>query len=109
MADKDKHSLWILEPVAPLGDAIWQDRIVWSRVAVVATSEAFARLAAEEWAYAEHGRAPGNESPTEAAGFRDEKLYGVKQLPLDSGTEIPESVTGTVVASEKLGPGTDVR
>jgi hypothetical protein len=79
--------LWLIEPNANPVDSRWQDRTIWKKVVVVAQSEAFARLAAEEWALrnltAEMGGAPqiGNESPSPVAGFTDVTLYRVSPLP----------------------------
>ncbi|MBI1181180.1 MAG: hypothetical protein GC201_11530 [Alphaproteobacteria bacterium] len=108
MSKMDAYALWILEPRAPLGDAIWQDRLVWNRVEVIAVSEAFARLAAENWAQADRQPGPGNESSAAMAGFKDEKLYRATRTPLDPEATIPANGTGLVLKAEPLGAGTAV-
>jgi len=85
--------LYVYEPDADVTDARWQGRIIWRRIVVRGSSEAFARLAAEKYALAAVGPAygPGNESSSPVAGPSDVKLYKVRETPDESG-EGPDGV-----------------
>lgn len=72
---------WLIEPVASPADPRWQDRAIWRRVIVTAPSASFARLTAERWALPPLLPQIGNESAGPQAGFLDEKLYHVRQMP----------------------------
>ena len=77
--------LWLIEPSAAPDDPWWQGRPIWQLV-VAAPSAAFARLAAERWAYgAGVPTRIGNESRSMNAGFIDAKLYFARPLPEDVG------------------------
>jgi hypothetical protein len=102
MSPMASYSLWVLEPASPPGDALWQNRPVWSRVEVIATSEAFARLAAEQWAENGHIANNGNESAHYMAGFKDDRLYAARQQPLDPEATIPARGSGLVITAEPL-------
>ena len=95
----DRFELWVLEPRAHPDDPIWQDRKIWRKVVVAARNPAFARLVAEYWALGDGVAGPGNESPSPIAGFRDEKLYMVRNLRPDEN-EAPDG--GFVVMAELL-------
>lgn len=83
-------SCWSIEPVASPDDSRWQDRPIWRRVLVIAESAAFARLTAEAWALPRVSPQIGNESGSPRAGFLDEKLYLVRQVPLEAGRRTPQ-------------------
>lgn len=94
----DQVRVWVLEPRAHAEDPGWQDRRIWRKVLVAARSAAFARLAAEDWATNDDVRAPGNESPSRIAGFRDEKLYSVRPARLDELKETALHEGGVISA-----------
>lgn len=83
-------SCWLIEPVASPDDSRWQDRPIWRRVLVMADSPAFARLTAEAWALPRVPPQIGNESDSPRAGFLDEKLYLVRQVPSEAGRRTPQ-------------------
>jgi hypothetical protein len=85
----DAVRLYTYEPDAGLEDPRWQGRLIWRRIVVRESNEAFARLAAERYALGaiEHASGPGNESPSPVAGPSDVKLYRVRESQDDSGDQ----------------------
>lgn len=100
--------LWLIEPVANPVDPRWQDRTIWRKIVVAASSAAFARTMAEDWALNavrnQIGTSQiGNESPSPSAGLTDVKLYGVKEVPTESlGILDPDRPSEGVILAEPL-------
>jgi hypothetical protein len=100
--------LWLIEPVADPIDPRWQDRTIWRKIVVAASSPAFARAMAEDWVLNavrnQIGSSQiGNESPSPRAGLTDVKLYSVKEVPTESlGILDPDRPSEGVILAEPL-------
>ena len=101
--------LWLIEPAAGPTDSRWQDRTIWRKIVVAASSAAFAREIAETWALTTARNQLGitghigNESPSQSAGLTDVKLYTVKEVPTESlGILDPNGPSEGVILAEPL-------
>ena len=92
---------WMIEPVASLDDSRWQDRPIW-RVLVTAPISSLALQAAEAWANPRGAAQIGNESDSPLAGFADEKLYRVREVPPDPAWQGSGSSTDRAVVDAEL-------
>lgn len=81
LPQSSRQRFWVIEPAAAFEDSRWQDRAIW-RVVVAAPTASFAREVAEAWAQPKDVQI-GNESDSPVAGFADEKLYLVREVPSD--------------------------
>jgi uncharacterized membrane-anchored protein len=89
ISKQDRAARWLIEPAAAPEDPAWQGRDIW-QLLVKAPNAAFARVAAENWAQPENPVPAGNMSALNNAGFTDQKLYRVRELPHNEGPALAE-------------------
>lgn len=100
--DERMTRFWLIEPTATFADSRWQDRPIW-RAVVAAPTANLARQVAAAWALPGPQEVQiGNESDSPLAGFNDEKLYRVREVPADPAWRNRMDGTGRQVIDAEL-------